>query len=83
MGNPDSSKSDAGVSRVAKQASEIRARWAWTEAHVWTDPMLSALDTGVKGGVWFKGPNPYFAKLGLFSLEDAWVEARQSFRCNH
>jgi len=37
----------------AKQASEIRARWAWTEPAVWTDRMLSALEEGVKGGVWF------------------------------
>ena len=37
----------------AKQASEIRARWAWTEPAVWTDRMLSALEESVKGGVWF------------------------------
>jgi len=47
--------SGAGVSRRSgtKQASEIRARWAWTEPAVWTDRMLSALEAGVKGGVWF------------------------------
>jgi RNA-directed DNA polymerase len=28
-------------------------RWAWVEASVWTERMLAALDTGVKGGVWF------------------------------
>lgn len=35
------------------QAGEIRARWAWVEAAVWTDRMLMALEDGVKGGVWF------------------------------
>ena len=37
----------------ARQAEEARARWAWTEPAVWTDRMLTALETGVKGGCWF------------------------------
>jgi RNA-directed DNA polymerase len=37
----------------AKQAGEVRARWAWTEASVWTERMLTALERGVKGGYWF------------------------------
>ena len=37
----------------AKQVGEVRARWAWTERVVWTDRMLTALEQGVKGGVWF------------------------------
>lgn len=37
----------------AKQAGEVRARWAWAEPCVWTDRMLTALEAGVKGGVWF------------------------------
>lgn len=43
----------------AKQAgddppvSEVRVRWQWTQASVWTDRMLTALENGVKGGVWF------------------------------
>lgn len=43
----------AVVPETATQASEVRARWAWAEPAVWTDRMLSALETGVKGGVWF------------------------------
>ena len=39
---------------VATQAGEARARWAWTEPAVWTDRMLTALETGVKGGVWYR-----------------------------
>lgn len=38
---------------ATKQAGEVRARWAWTEPCVWTERMLTALETGVKGGVWF------------------------------
>ena len=43
----------ARVPAGAKQAGEVRARWEWTEAAVWTDRMLTALEEGVKGGVWF------------------------------
>ena len=75
-------RTGAPVSRFgrAKQASEIRARWAWAEPAIWTNRMLSALETGVKGGIWFEWPNRYFAELGLYSLEQAQADARQSFR---
>lgn len=44
----------AGVPREgAKQVGEVRARWAWTELVVWTERMLTTLERGVKGGVWF------------------------------
>ena len=36
----------------AKPAGEIRARWAWVEAEVWTERMLTALEEGVIGGKW-------------------------------
>jgi RNA-directed DNA polymerase len=34
-------------------AGEIRARWAWVEAEVWTERMLTALEQGVLGGKWY------------------------------
>lgn len=43
----------AAVAEGSKQAGEVRARWAWAEPAVWTERMLTALETGVKGGVWF------------------------------
>jgi len=46
----------AVVPAGAKQAGEAEARrerWAWAELSVWTDPMLAALENGVKGGKWF------------------------------
>ena len=43
----------AGVPGRAKQAGELRARWAWVEPSVWTDRMLEALENGVQGGKWF------------------------------
>lgn len=39
--------------RKAKQAGEARARWAWAEPGIWTDRMLTTLETGVKGGRWY------------------------------
>ena len=36
----------------AKPAGDIRARWAWVEAEVWTERMLTALEQGVIGGKW-------------------------------
>ena len=36
----------------AKPAGEVRARWAWVEAEVWTERMLTALEQGVIGGKW-------------------------------
>src|SRR5256886_7408806 len=37
----------------AKQVGEVQARWAWTEPAVWTERMLTALEVGAKGGIWF------------------------------
>lgn len=37
----------------AGEADKRRQRWAWAEPSVWTDPMLAALENGVKGGKWF------------------------------
>ncbi|MEK7756068.1 MAG: group II intron reverse transcriptase/maturase, partial [Planctomycetota bacterium] len=53
MTNTPTQDQPATVSETAKQAGEIRARWAWVEATVWTERMLTALGNGVKGGVWF------------------------------
>ena len=41
------------VAEKPKQTGEIRSDWEWTEPSVWTENMLTALVTGVKGGKWF------------------------------
>jgi RNA-directed DNA polymerase len=43
----------AAVSATTTQAGEVLDRWFWTESAVWTERMLTALENGVKGGVWF------------------------------
>jgi RNA-directed DNA polymerase len=41
------------VLATAKQVGEAPARWSWVEPAVWTERMLTTLETGVKGGKWF------------------------------
>jgi RNA-directed DNA polymerase len=44
----------APVGATPTQAGEARpGKWGWVERTVWTEPMLEALEQGVKGGVWF------------------------------
>ena len=51
----------------AKQGGEALSRWKWVEPSVWTHRMLAALDTGVKGGVWFSLIDKVYAKENLAS----------------
>jgi RNA-directed DNA polymerase len=44
----------AGREPEPPQGGDIRARWAWVEATVWTTRMLKALETGLEGDKWFR-----------------------------
>ena len=55
----------AEVSERATQAGDIRARWAWVEPSVWTERMLTALETGIKGGKWFSLIDKVYAPANL------------------
>ena len=46
----------SSVLATTKQETDIYDRWSWVEASVWTKPMLTALENGVKGGKWFTFP---------------------------
>jgi RNA-directed DNA polymerase len=52
MTKPTGAKPEA-VPEGATRAGEILLRWSWVEPRVWTERMLTALETGVKGGKWF------------------------------
>jgi RNA-directed DNA polymerase len=67
--------SEATPARVpqATQAGEVRTRWAWTEPSVWTDRMLTALEEGVKGGVWFSLIDKVYAER---TLKAAWQHVK-------
>ena len=66
-------KTPAAVLEEAKQAGEIRARWAWVEPTVWTERMLAALEQGVKGGKWFSLMDKVYA---LPNLRAAFAKVR-------
>jgi RNA-directed DNA polymerase len=60
----------AEVPERAKQAREAEARrerWDWVEPSVWTDPMLAALENGVKGGKWFSLIDKVYRRENLLS----------------
>ena len=63
------------------QAGEVppnrsrRDRWGWTEASVWTDRMLAALEAGVKGGVWFSLIDKVYART---NLDSAWEKVARN-----
>ena len=62
----------------AQQAGETnprqarRLRWKWVEASIWTDRMLAALETQVKGGVWFRLIEA-FLKTNIMEGLDQWT----------
>src|SRR5450756_1070714 len=65
------------------------ARWGWVEPAIWTERMIAALETGVKGGRWFSlmdnhqtWPNAYFDARGLFTMTAARKAAGYS-RCGN
>ena len=58
--------------QIAKQDAEARD-WSWVEASVWTDRMLSALDNGVKGGVWYSVMDKVYAPA---TLAAAWAKVQ-------
>lgn len=59
--------------KQAREAEERRARWSWVEPEVWTDRMLAALETGVKGGQWFSLMDKVY---GLPNLQRAFARVK-------
>jgi RNA-directed DNA polymerase len=63
-----------GSAEEAKQGAETPTasrNWAWVEAAVWTERMLSALENGVKGGKWYSLIDKVYAPA---TLELAWTK---------
>jgi len=58
---------------ATKQAGSIRDRWSWVEPAAWTERMLTALERGVKGGVWFSLMDKVYSPA---NMEAAWVSVR-------
>lgn len=64
--NKQTQQKPTTVSDMAKQVGDVRARWAWTEVAVWTERMLTALETGVKGDKWFSLIDKVAGELNLY-----------------
>jgi hypothetical protein len=62
-----------GVSAMTKQGEETERqradRWRYVEPAIWTDRMIAALETGVKGGRWFSLMDKVYAER---TLRAAW-----------
>lgn len=63
------------VTEVPKQAKEDRVRWTWTEPSVWSSRMLSALESGVKGGKWYSLIDKIYRRK---TLEKAFERVRKN-----
>src|SRR5881396_1894869 len=61
--------------RQPQQAQEIRSRWGWVEASVWTGRMLKALEEGIKGNKWFRLIDKVWAER---TLQRAWEKVRSN-----
>lgn len=73
----------AKVPPKAKQAGEVRARWAWAESSVWTERMLTALEQGVKGGTWFSLIDKVHSRNNLYASYAKVAENRGSAGVDH
>jgi len=49
----------------ANPVGHVQARRAWAEPSVWTERMLTALEQGVKGGVWYSLIDKVFCRANL------------------
>lgn len=71
------------VSAGANQDGDVRLRWSWTERAVWTERMLTALETGVKGGCWFALRDKVFAERNLAAAAAHVVANRGAAGVDH
>ena len=58
-----------------KQGGDADSRWLWVEPEVWTERMLGALETGVKGNRWFSLMDKVYR---LNTLELAWEKVKSN-----
>lgn len=69
----------AAVPEGAKQAEENHGprdvRWSWVEPAVWTERMLAALESGVKGGRWYSLIDKVYAEQ---TLRAAWERVKRN-----
>jgi RNA-directed DNA polymerase len=55
------------VPETATQDGDVLLRWSWTEHAVWTERMLTALESGVKGNCWFSLIDKVYSEKNLLA----------------
>ena len=65
----------SSVLATTKQETDIYERWSWVEASIWTEPMLTALENGVKGGKWYSLMDKVYA---MATLQAAWEQVQSN-----
>jgi RNA-directed DNA polymerase len=65
----------SSVLATTKQETATYDPWSWVEASVWTNPMLAALENGVKGGKWFSLMDKVYATA---TLQAAWQRVQKN-----
>ncbi len=68
-----SKQESAGSAVKATHGAEAAGDYAWAEASIWTERMLSALVNGVKGGKWYSLMDKVHAPK---TLQIAWTKVR-------
>src|SRR6266513_2010629 len=71
------------VPTTAKQVGDAMGPRTWTEPAVWTERMLTALEQGVKGGVWFSLIDKVYAERNLRSATAKVVANRGAPGVDH
>ena len=67
----------------ATQVGETRPRWWWVKASVWTERMLTALESGVKGGIWFSLIDKVYSERNLQAAFTAVAANRGAAGVDH
>jgi RNA-directed DNA polymerase len=67
MTRPKEPKPPTKVPFAATPAGEPPTVREWANLNVWTDPMLTALEKGVRGGRWHTLIDKVFARINLFN----------------
>lgn len=71
----DDAQANFKVQATAKPEVNRHARWAWVDTSIWTEPMLAALENGVKGGYWYSLMDKVSAPT---TLQRAWQKVKRN-----
>ena len=75
MTEDGSARVPEGATHGEETEAERRNRWGWVEPGVWTERMVAALETGVKGGKWFSLMDKVWAER---TLAAAWKRVQRN-----